>query len=246
MPDFFDELEAMSGFDGDELPEQAESSDKLEGREPQGGPEVNQLRQELEAARQQAREAERTRDQVLREALQSMRGGGRQQQQESPPEDDFGDLDEDVQRAIRSMLQRDREAFYQQFQSQFGPLLEAVQRDQSIKEIDQRVPGFSSELMGEVEQLYNSLPDQEKELYGTRAGIEALAERVRRQKLEQELQRMRSGGRAAQPGVARTVPSSQQFQGAGSAAGGGEVDPWSLKDDEFEREVSRILRQQGR
>lgn len=244
----FDELEAMSGLDSGEAPE--ESAEQQDGHaEPEGAehgrPEQQQgddTQRQLQEERARRLEAEKARDELIRQALAGM-GGQQGQQQEAGGSDRMaevlGNLDEDVAQAVTHLVQTENKKFVEQFMQQYGPVLEGVTRDQSIKEIDQRVEGFSSELMDEVEKEYQGLSDAEKQEYGaSRAGIEALALRVKLRKMQEGAgSDPKTSG--ALPSMAQTTPGSRQF----SQARGGEdrgFDPWSQSDEDFQKLLEKI------
>jgi hypothetical protein len=247
----FDELEAMSGMDSGEAPEEsaeqqagqalAPEAEQGQGEQHQGDDTQRQLQEE----RARRLEAEKARDDLIRQALAGMSGqqGQQGQQQEAGGSDKMAEvlenLDEDVAQAVTQLVQSENKKFVEQFMQQYGPVLEGVTRDQSIKEIDQRVEGFSNELMDEVEKEYQGLSDAEKQEYGaSRAGIEALALRVKLRKM-QEQGAQKPGASGSLPSMAQTTPGSRQF----SQARGGEdrgFDPWSQSDEDFQVLLEKI------
>ncbi len=244
----FDELEAMSGMGSEEsisdIGEQQATQPADEGQQ-QGGQQDDAHRQ-LQEERARRQEAEKARDDLIRQALAGMSG---QQGQQGQQQADAGDsshmnevlesLDEDVAQAVTQIVQSENRKFVEQFMQQYGPVLEGVTRDQSIKEIDQRVEGFSNELMDDVEKEYQALSDEEKEEYGrSRAGIEALALRVKLRKMqEQQGQGASSGGLSS---MAQTTPGSREFSQATSGSSEGGFDPWAVPSEDFDKLLGKI------
>jgi len=184
---------------------------------------------DYEKLRQERDEANRLRDEAIRGML-----AGTQQAREEPKErtspsgdDDFlkehlpDDVDPDVLALLTPVLKAQRDVIERDIAQRYGPVAEAVERDENLKVIAGRVQGFSQELLPEIKQLYDALPAHEREEYDNRLGIEILARRVLENKR----------GRSDMSGMAYSeTPASPTERRGGQS----EQDIWDMPDDEFE------------
>lgn len=142
------------------------------------------------------------------------------------------DTDPEVVTLLSSVLSAERRRTEEDMGRRYGPAMERIERETSLNEIENVVPGFKEDLINEVEQMFRELPADQQALYDNRVGIEALASRVRLQRLESGIQ---SGGAemASNAPVRRSPPPS-------STGGVSAEDIWNLSEDEFDTALERI------
>jgi len=190
---------------------------------------------DIEVLRQEFRAEQEKRDQDIRAMISGVANASRPTEPEPVLSDeDFlkkhlpDDVDPGVVDALMPILGAQRDLIERAFATRYGPVAEAVERDENIKVIGQRVDGFE-EILPEVQKLYEQLPPEVQAEYDTRVGIEALARRV--------LQDRR--GSSDMSGMAHAAdPNTPPARDPGE--GPTEADVWDLSDEDFDAYVNKV------
>ena len=83
-------------------------------------------------------------------------------------------LDPEVWEIVQPFLAQQR----QEILNEIAPVIDSYQREQATDMLTQTVPGFTREMMPELEREFMSLPPQDRPGYAGRGGAEALAYRI--------------------------------------------------------------------
>ena len=225
--------------------ESAEGGDIFDGVKKGGDRENTEetvKKADYEAAIRERNEAQRLRDEAIRGMLEGAANAPRQPEPQPQPGNGTDqnyqlegvpeNVDPETRALLSSVLAAERRRTEELMNRRFGPAIEQMERDRSIEEIENAVPGFKQELMNEVEQMFRELPPDVQKQYDNKVGIEALAARAKLRKLEEGIQ-------AAAPDMAFNAPARRTKQ-ATTKKGVEATDIWSLSDDDFDTLISRV------
>jgi len=152
------------------------------------------------------------------------------QEPQLPPGTDK-EVFEAVDPVVRAMFQQEvprlREEIRQEIAGRYGHVLSRVERDMNLNELDERVPGFKSELYSDVKAMWDEMPPERRREYDSKAGMEALALKARLRRLEQSPGADLSGMAHSAYGHPADARSGSGLQT--------ENDIWNLSPDEFRR-----------
>lgn len=218
------ERDKFSDFDDDlGTPTIPIAAPKEEAKKPEPGPP-----EEIERLRRERNEANAQRHEAISAMLEGARATAAQAPAEpQPPGEDFltknlpDDVDPDVLALLRPVLKAHKEIIEQDFSDRFGPIAETVEREQNLKMIEERVPGFSKDMLPEIGALYQKLSPDEREEYDNRLGVEVLALRAQ----------LAKRGRSDMSGMAHSAPPGGPPEIKGEPT---EEDVWDMPEDEFE------------
>ena len=166
------ERDKFSDFDND-LPSGPEITRPKQEEAPD---EVKQLRDELKQAREQREEAIR----AMLHNSGTQAPAEENTNQEPASYSDYiksrlpDDVDEDVLSVLEPVLEAQKEFTERDMISRFGPAVSAINRQEVVKEMTRRVPGFTEDTMSEVERVHSTLPAHEQADYDTIPGVEAV------------------------------------------------------------------------
>ena len=187
--------------------------------------------------------AQGARDEAIRSMLEGAKSAVVDEPTEIAPDENYQlggipeNTDPEVVNLLSSVLSVERRKIEEDMNRKYGPAMERVERENSLNEINDVVPGFKEELLGEVEQMFNELSPDDKKKYDSRVGIEALAARVRARRLESSIQ---SGA----TDMVFSAPSGHSKQ-TGGDTGVSANDIWNLSDDNFDAAMATIRMRGG-
>lgn len=226
--------------DAEDLPASAgegAGDDGGEG-EPEATPDVPVSRKDYEEAIRQRNEANQRHDELVRAMLLGNRGAPGESPgaaQGGAQADDFEGIfpegaDEDAVAFMKPVLERFGQRIEERVRREYAPAVETIGRRAAIDSLNSRVPGFEQEIMSEVERVYNSLPPEEKARYDSELGAEALAHKIRADKL--------SRAASDTSGMAHAAP----FGGGSQTPSRGKTaeDVWKLPQEEFNKLLDRV------
>lgn len=103
-------------------------------------------------------------------------------------------IDPTLEAQVAPLLERNT----QQILEALGPLIQYSRRQVGLETVEGNIPGYKDSLATEVDKLYAGLSDEEKVLYDSEVGAEALAARVLAKRLETAQQRPSASSVAVQ------------------------------------------------
>jgi hypothetical protein len=113
------------------------------------------------------------------------------------------------------------------FEEKYGPAMATVEREENLRVLEERVPGFRKHLP-EIKEVFQSMSPEDQAEYDTRIGLEAIARMVIRDGGSGDLSSM---AHSADPHQSPPPPQNMNPT---------EDDVWSMDDDQFEAYVHSI------
>jgi len=246
--DSLSEFDELAGPDGEdvqlaELELQRQQQQQQDGAPPAGpaGPPQTVPYDRFKEVEQQRDSANEMRDQVILGALRPQ-PAPMQQQQQGPPQPPQGmkygpggllfpeDADDDTLKliapAIQAYGQQVQQNVIQAVEGRYGRTLNAVEHKLAVENLDERVPGFSENLMPEVQNRLSQMHPDLRQKYDNEQGVEALSWQIRAERAEQQLAGTGDLSMMAQQTPGGPPPPAPRVNGENAI--------WAMPEDEFD------------